>query len=610
AHVNACEYRDEGQACTSSHWIIIYGYDDTGNTFSINDPGYQYETSVTYDELKLAMKNAYVGNDEVLIIIDTVSIGIGYYSEGSAGWVDDASDKFVAAYKRNGRYHRLGLPCDHEGCGEWVHPYSFTAYGSETTVYLQDVCHGEYGQKTICYLPGAEKACLLEGCLGFLWWEFNDLLGVPTSDEIDDKNMFPSDQGVEDFEIMQTFVYGMMFWDQESGVVRMICNAGTCEEMNITLCIPEGQTPENLDSQSILDSIVRTANSTDCPTCYELRTNLWLNNCPWPMSRHDAQRTARSTNMVASTPEIIWEWTSVDDSRIRSVIIGVDETIYVSSGVYLKSINSNGILKWQYELSQDVGPSAIGSDGTIYFKSGASIYALDSGGNLKWEYKTNDDYDYYKELSRSPAIGSDGTIYFVGKYAIYAIKPDGTLKWRDYVGYSPPNYKSSLAIGHNGILYFTKGNALIANSSDQFLWQTWLTSDVAISSSPAIASDGTIYVTAYNCQGTNHTWLCAIQPDGTKKWQVNIGGYRELDPVIGFNNTVLVKVTGYFGGNTNGSSNGIRAINADGSLKWETYLNSIESRIESIVVDSKGHTYCISNLDYTGSVCCLDDNGT
>ena len=69
-----------------------------------------------------------------------------------------------------------------------------------------------------------------------------------------------------------------------------------------------------------------------------------------------------------------------------------------------------------------------------------------------------------------------------------------------------------------------------------------------VTSSPAIGSDGTIYV------GSLNDALYAINPDGSKKWEFKTGDYVDSSPAIGSDGTIYV-----------GSyDNNLYAINPDG----------------------------------------------
>jgi outer membrane protein assembly factor BamB len=74
-----------------------------------------------------------------------------------------------------------------------------------------------------------------------------------------------------------------------------------------------------------------------------------------------------------------------------------------------------------------------------------------------------------------------------------------------------------------------------------------------VQSSPAVDSDGTIYV------GSDDNKLHAVNPDGTGKWTYETGDTVRSSPVVGSDGTVYV-----------GSDDSrVYAINPDGSLKWE-----------------------------------------
>ncbi len=99
-------------------------------------------------------------------------------------------------------------------------------------------------------------------------------------------------------------------------------------------------------------------------------------------------------------------------------------------------------------------------------------------------------------------------------------------------------------------------------------------------SSPAIGSDGTIYVGSYD------GYLYAINPDGTLKWRYRTGGLIHSSPAIGSDGTI------YVGSN----DNYLYAVNPDGTLKWRYKTGgSVRS---SPVIDPQGIVYVGSNDDY------------
>jgi uncharacterized repeat protein (TIGR02543 family) len=97
-------------------------------------------------------------------------------------------------------------------------------------------------------------------------------------------------------------------------------------------------------------------------------------------------------------------------------------------------------------------------------------------------------------------------------------------------------------------------------------------------SSPAIASDGTIYI------GSNDDYLYAINPDGTLKWRYQ-KGYSVSSPAISSDETIYV-----------GSYDGyLYAINPNGTLKWR-YKTGLQV-FASPAIASDGTIY-VGSLDY------------
>ena len=332
------------------------------------------------------------------------------------------------------------------------------------------------------------------------------------------------------------------------------------------------------------------------------------------------QSTA-SRNVVGYTEG---NWSYKTGNAIHTApAIGDDGTIYVSSDDhFLYALNPDGSLKWKYETGDVLSSPAVGSDGTIYVGSkDRQFYAINPDGTLKWVYPTR------TAFTASPAIGSDGTIYAAGteqdlyvyvcpdgntreevRGRIYAINPNGTLKWHQFLSGA---VNSSPAIGIDGTIYIGSNgdNTDLSNDrpnrcddksiipeSNAFLgeivnghlyainhingaikWDFKTLGDV--DSSPAIGSDGTIYVGsdgrhfAYGndkasyirINPTTEGFLYAINPNGTKKWLFNAPGYVldalgdvDSSPAVGADGTI------YFGSD----KNDVFALNPDGTLKW------------------------------------------
>jgi len=257
------------------------------------------------------------------------------------------------------------------------------------------------------------------------------------------------------------------------------------------------------------------------------------------------------------------------------------------------AINPNGTEKWEFlvnksgfsnisGLSGIVNSSpAVASDGTIYigtegdvtfdrsdfcdnlstypasdvdpsFPVNGHLYAINPDGTLKQDFKT------LGAVDSSPAIGGDGTVYVGSKRTlklfygqdhsmlmdenpstmgfVYAINQNGTIKWFvDLFG----DVDSSPAIGSDGIIYIGADNFHVyalnpANGATKWVEPT----RDEVKSSPAIASDGTIYI------GSNDGSLYAFNPDGTLKKRYIIGGTVNSSPSIGADGTVYFATGG------------------------------------------------------------------
>jgi len=245
----------------------------------------------------------------------------------------------------------------------------------------------------------------------------------------------------------------------------------------------------------------------------------------------------------------------------------IDESGIIYIGTYddknLDAIYPNGTRKWRFNAEDFIDSSpVIGEDGTIYFGvMGPEIYsgrfyAIDKNGTEKWHF----DVDHY--IMSDPAIDDNGIIYFgsIDTY-LYALYPNGTLKWKYKTGdwiRGPP----SIAV--DGTIYI--------GSLDRYLHAVypngtcrWKTSiDWGSDVNPSIANDGTIYV------GGEH--LYAINPDGTIKWEFNLGE----DHYVGWSSPAISAEGIVYIGTVIGGTDGgeIIAVNPDGTERWRKLIAS------------------------------------
>ena len=111
----------------------------------------------------------------------------------------------------------------------------------------------------------------------------------------------------------------------------------------------------------------------------------------------------------------------------------------------------------------------------------------------------------------------------------------------------------------------------IGSQAGTFGWR--FQAGFGVASSPAIGSDGTVYV------GSDDSCLYAINPDGTQKWRFQTAGPVQSSPAIRVDGTVYV-----------GSQDGyLYAINPDGTQQWRFQAGS--SVYSSPVIAADGTVY-------------------
>ncbi len=280
-----------------------------------------------------------------------------------------------------------------------------------------------------------------------------------------------------------------------------------------------------------------------------------LGNTPWPMLHQNAQHTGLSPYLGPTVPFLKWKF-QTGGAVYASPAVGRGRIYVGSDDGNLYALNLQGVLLWKFQTSSPIRTSpAIGSDGTIYLASYITssseqpegiLYAINPAGRMIWNL-TLVNFQGYDSLS-SPTIGPDGTIYTsdVG-FRVVAVHPDGTLKWQLI---TDGEVFDSPAVASDGTLYVGVDDPDPVGFCDQCLLALDPNGTVrwgsipkrAGFSWPAIGSDGTVYINGY-----------AINPDGTVKW----GSSGFGSPSIAPDGTIYGSV-----------DNGVFATNPDGTLRW------------------------------------------
>jgi outer membrane protein assembly factor BamB len=280
------------------------------------------------------------------------------------------------------------------------------------------------------------------------------------------------------------------------------------------------------------------------------------------------------------------------NSDLNSSTAATIETWILKSGVgnitdsnYSSNVPGEAILQAQYQHSINETTSVTYAT-EIKFTVG-TLESL-SLSHYSTDLYLNEQYDLtniivtanyaggYSQIIQNPvwtaSVGSiSGTTYTapstMGSYALTASWFFGsTIKTIDFVVNveiaegtkiwefrTEERIETSPAIDPNGVIYVGSfDNKLYAiNPNGTKLWE-FETGGFIRYSSPAISTDGIIYV------GSNDNKFYAINPNGAKKWEFLTEGEIYSSPAIGIDGTIYV-----------GSEGTLYAINPDGAKKWE-----------------------------------------
>lgn len=194
-----------------------------------------------------------------------------------------------------------------------------------------------------------------------------------------------------------------------------------------------------------------------------------------------------------------------------------------------------------------------------------------SVGNMVWDFSLDG------SIHSEPCIAPDGTIYVGtsgpgGAGNFYALNSDGTMKWRKYLS----DVSASPALGSDGTIYVNKeaGQLLAVSPSGSVRWTFSRKTDGY--HSVAIGKDDIIYVPS---DGNS---LLAVNANNTLKWEFTVeSGYlASSPPVIAPDGTV------YCGFYNSGTSIGrLYAVRPNGTEKWRY---QVSQQINTPAVDGSG----------------------
>jgi len=214
------------------------------------------------------------------------------------------------------------------------------------------------------------------------------------------------------------------------------------------------------------------------------------------------------------------DWTY--GSYAECAAIDADGNLICGQQYDLIAISTEGSEVWRLEDVNMVRGPVIGADGSIYITTADStILALNADSSERWRLKV----DHYP--SNPPAVDADGYLYYTSRFgALYKVKPDGTPEWIAQITTLDGWSHSSPVLDSDGTIYVIFDSLYAINPDGEILWSygEWISTR-----SPAIGSDGTIYLVAYH----NRSFLQAVNPGGSLKWEHQLVASTDSGPVIG-----------------------------------------------------------------------------
>ncbi|EKQ50769.1 MAG: hypothetical protein B655_2284 [Methanobacterium sp. Maddingley MBC34] len=268
--------------------------------------------------------------------------------------------------------------------------------------------------------------------------------------------------------------------------------------------------------------------------------------------------------------------------------------------------------------------------------TGQSPYTGPQTNQTEWNYTLNSS----ESIEIAPAIGPDGTIYLpvtirtnTHTYCdLKAINSDGTLKWNYALNNgagSNSGFSGTPAIGSDGTIYipgFAESKCfMLALNSDGTLKWNYINEGSTGWNSPAIGSDGTIFTTGFYQGETpmgsrQYGILYAINPNGTSKWNYTITepsygmSWSYGAPAIGPDGTIyFTGEIGYYG-----ITGRLYALDPNGTLKWQKIINPNPSyytnlRISPVVAKDGSiiiTPYYYNYVDHTNVVYVFNPDGS
>lgn len=319
---------------------------------------------------------------------------------------------------------------------------------------------------------------------------------------------------------------------------------------------------------------------------------------PWPMLGACPTHQGRSPYVGAQTNKLKWKVLADKPAQgmYSSPVVAVDGTIYLGAECHLLAVSATGQQEWKVAPAGCgmnkgmVSTPTISADGSIYIVSlEGSLYNIDANGAVKWTFQIG------SLVESSPTVGAGDTIYvWTEESHLLAVGPSGQQKWDLAMpvpnGWAANGTGTSPAVGTDGTVYVAGANQQFdllgyvsaVNTNGKLGW-TYKMSE-GIGSDPAIGAGGTIYFGGGNS-------LCAVSSSGEEKWKFTVPGWQSSwsSPALGADGTVFSANMDY-----------LYAITSSGQEKWKFKMGGWVTG--SVAIGADGTVYVGSNDGYLYAV--------
>lgn len=245
---------------------------------------------------------------------------------------------------------------------------------------------------------------------------------------------------------------------------------------------------------------------------------------------------------------IVWGWVH------GYMTIAKNGDLYVPSGDTLVIIDPGGIVKEKRTIEGLKGRSFIfstGGDTIFYFTGGGditepgSLNAEKLDGELIWSYNFathNLGAPMVDNLNKIYVFGTDSTA--ANNFFLYSINPDGTMNWRYKINYY--EYYSAPTMDKDGnVIFSTRTNSNMKNiivSLDYYGNENWISQlpgnfeESLIDHGLVCDAEGKIY-----CGSTFAGYFYCLNSDGEILWTLDLEDYDyDTSPAIGSDGTLYI----------------------------------------------------------------------